>query len=100
MVTVFIPSQETPGSENIILDHEIKTHDCWVAEVDFLCETNNERTVSATAPHKKSMNNLHIELRHHSKTITHATARALGIQVTSAFKPCEDSLWVMPSNTP
>ena len=36
------------------------------------------------------MNNLHIELRHPSVTITHAVAQAYGIQVTGTFKPCED----------
>ena len=75
---------------NIILDCRIKTHDGWVAGVNFLRDSNNERAVSVTALHKKNINDLHIELGHPSKTITHITAKALGIQVTGMFEPCED----------
>ena len=45
---------------------------------------------SATAPCKKNINDLHVELGNSSESITHATALALGIQVTSTFKLCED----------
>ena len=62
----------------------------WIAGVDFLWEANNKRAVSATALPKGNINDLHVELGHPSETITHATAKALGIQVTSTFKPCED----------
>ena len=77
-------------TDNIILDCWIKTCDSWVAGVDFLCKTNDERAVSATTLPKRNINNLHIELGHPSKTITHATVKALSIQVTSTFQPCED----------
>ena len=45
---------------------------------------------STTVPCKKNMNDLNIELGHPSKSITHSTAKTLGIQVTSKFMPCED----------
>ena len=79
----------TPSGD-IILDQRIKTRDSWVAGVSFLRDYNNERAVSVTALPKKNINNLHIELGHPSKTITHITAKALGFQVTGPFKPCED----------
>ena len=75
---------------NIILDCQIKTCNDWVAIVKFLCEFNNKMAQSADALPMKNINNLHIELGHPSKTITLTTAKALGIQVTSMFKPCED----------
>ena len=46
--------------------------------------------VLATALPKKNINDLHIELGHPSETITHDTAKALGIQVIVIFKPCKD----------
>ena len=45
---------------DIILDQQIKTCDGWVARVKFLCETGEERAQSATAPHKKNINDPHI----------------------------------------
>ena len=83
---------------NTILDHHIKTHDGWVTRVEFLHEFNNERKQSATAPPKKNINYLHIELKHTSKTITCATTEALNIQVTSTFKPCKDCTLGKASN--
>ena len=41
-------------------------------------------------PCKKNIKNLHVALGYPSESITHATAKAFGIQVTSTFKPCED----------
>ena len=76
--------------DNIILDHQIKTHNGWVAKDNFLHETNNKRAASATATPQKNINDLHIEAEHPSKTITHAIAEALGIQLTGTFKPWED----------
>ena len=35
---------------NIILDCQIKTHDGWVARVEFLQKTSDKRAQSATAP--------------------------------------------------
>ena len=75
---------------DIILDCQVKTHDGWVAGVNFLCKANNERAVSATALPKQNINDLHVELGHASEAITQATTKALGIQVMGAFKPCED----------
>ena len=64
---------------NIILDCQIKNHDGWVARLEFVWKINDERAQSAMAPHKKNMNNLHVELSHPSESITHATTKALGI---------------------
>ena len=75
---------------DFILDHLIKTHDGLVAGVKFLWETNDKWAQSATAPHKKNINDLHIELGHPSKSITHATTKIMCIQVIVTFKPCED----------
>ena len=58
---------------NIIFDHQINTHDRWVTGVDFFCEADNERAVSATALPKKNVNNLHVELGHPSEAITQST---------------------------
>ena len=79
----------TPISD-IILDHQIKTNNSWVTKVNFLCEANNERAVSATVLYKRNVYNLHIELGHLSETITKDITKALGIQVTGAFKSCKD----------
>ena len=46
-----------------------------------------------TATCKKNINDLHAELYHPSESITHATTKAMGILVTSVFKPCEDCIW-------
>ena len=73
---------------NNILDCCIKAHDGWVARVEFLCETNDEKAHFATSSYTKNINDLHSKLGHPSKSITHATAKAIGIQVTSTFKPC------------
>ena len=75
---------------NIRLDHQIKTCNGWVAGVDFLWASNDERAVSATAPFKRNVNDLHIELGHPSEAITRSTTNGLGIQVTGMFKPCKD----------
>ena len=75
---------------DIILDIWIKTHDGWVAGVNFLCETDEERVQSTTASCKKNINDLHIELGHPSKSVTCTTTKDMGIQVTSTFKLCED----------
>ena len=65
-------------------------HDGWIVGIKFLQEISQERAQSATALHKKNINVLHVELGYFFKAITHATAKALGIQLTSAFKPSED----------
>ena len=41
-------------------------------------------------PLQKDVNNIHAKLGHLSKSITHVTAKAMSIQVTGIFKPCED----------
>ena len=51
---------------------------------------HNEKTQTATTLCKKNINNLHVELRHPSETITHATAKALSIKVINTFQLCED----------
>ena len=79
----------TPTGE-IIIDCRIKTQNSFVAGVDFLHKANNERAVSATALPKRNINNLHIELGHPSETITHATTKALDIQVIGIFQPWKD----------
>ena len=65
-------------------------HDGWVAVVEFLWESSQERAQSATALDKKNINDLHLKISHPSESITHATAKAMGIQVTGTFKLCED----------
>ena len=75
---------------DIVLDCQIKTCNGWVAEVDFLDKANNERAVSATTLPKKNINNIHVDLGYPSENITQATTKALGIQVTGTFKPCEE----------
>ena len=75
---------------NIILDCQIKTRDGWVAGVNFMQASCDEKAVSATAIPKKNVNNLHVKLGHQLETITWSTAKATGIQVTGMFKPCED----------
>ena len=75
---------------NIILDCQIKTHNGWVVRVKLSQETHEKREQTAMAPLKKNINNLQVELGHPSKSITHATAKALDIEITSTFKPYED----------
>ena len=75
---------------NIILDHKIKTQNGWVAGNDFLWESKHEEAQSPAAPCKKNNKDLHFELWHPSESIIHASAKALGFQVTATFKPCEN----------
>ena len=76
----------TPNG-NIIFDCWIKTCNGWVAGVDFLWASIDNRALSATALPKQNVNNLHIELGHPSEAITISIAKALGIQVTGTFSP-------------
>ena len=62
---------------DIILDCQIKTHDDWVARVEFLQENSDERAQSDTVPCKKNINDLDIELGHPSDTITHVLLKPL-----------------------
>ena len=87
----------TPTGD-IILDCQIKTCNSWVAGVDFLRDSNNERAVSAKALPKRNINDLQVESGHPYETITHSTAKALSIQVTGKFKPCEDCALGKASN--
>ena len=75
---------------NIIIDCGINFHDSFVTVVNFLHEAKNERAASATALTKRNTIDIYIELGHPPETITHATTKALVIQVTSIFKPCEN----------
>ena len=75
---------------NIILDCQIKTYDGWVTRVKFIWEISDDRAQSATAPCKKNINNLHVELCHPSISIIPATTKAMGIQVIGNFKQHED----------
>ena len=79
----------TPNS-NIFLDRQIKTHDSWVAGVDFLRNVNDKKAVSATALIKRDINDLHAELSHPLEAITRSTAKNFNIHVTGIFKTCED----------
>ena len=74
---------------NIILDCQTKTHNDLVAGVDFLCKANDKKAQLTIVPPKKNIYNLHVELGHPSKIITHAATKALSIQVTGTFNPCE-----------
>ena len=78
---------------NLILDCCIKTHDCWIAGVEFLQETGQEMVQLTNALPPKNVNSIHAKLGHSSKVIVHTTAKSMGIQVTGTFKPCEDCAW-------
>ena len=59
---------------------------CW-SQISL----KNERwkgTISC-CPLQENINELHVELSHPSESITHATIKAMNIQVTGTFKPCE-----------
>ena len=75
---------------NTVLDCRIKTHDGWVAGVDFLQNVINKKALSATDLIKRDINDLHVELGHPSEAIKRSTAKNFNIQVTGTFKPCED----------
>ena len=91
-----IPSNEannivvTTPIGNIVLDCRIKIHDGWVAGVNFLRNVIDKKAVSATAHIKRDINNLHVELGHPLEAITRSTAKNFNIQLTRAFKLCED----------
>ena len=61
----------------------------WVAGIEFLCKTSQERAQSTTAHNKKNINNLHVELGQPLEVITNATTKSMGIQLTISFKLCE-----------
>ena len=73
----------------IILDVKSRILTVWSPASNFY-KKYNKRAKSATAPCRKNINDLHVKLRYPSESITCATAKALGIQVTSMFKLCED----------
>ena len=75
---------------DIALDHQIMTHDDWVARIKFLHENNQEKTQCITAHKNININDLHVELAHPSKVITNATTKSICIQVAGTFKLCED----------
>ena len=75
---------------NIILDCQIKTHDGWVAGVNFSRNAINKKAGTATALIKRDINDLHVELGHSSEAIMRSSAKNFGIQVTGMFRPCED----------
>ena len=75
---------------DIVLDRRIKTCDGWVAGVNFFRISINKKAVTAAALIKQNIKNLHVELGHLSEAITRSTAQYFGIQVTGAFRPCED----------
>ena len=75
---------------NFILDRRFKTHDGWVAGVDFMQASYDEKAVSATAIPKKNINDLHVKLGHPLEAVTQSTAKTFGIQFTGTFMPCED----------
>ena len=79
----------TPSGD-IILDCQIKTHDDWVAGVNFLWDSINKRAISATALIKQNINNLHVDVGHPSEAIMRSTTKSLRIQITGTFNPCED----------
>ena len=66
-----------PSYGNIILDHQIKTCDGWVAGVPFLQETSQRRAQSATNLCKRHFNDLHVEVSHPSKHVNHVTQKPL-----------------------
>ena len=82
----------------IILDCQIKARNSWVAGVKFLCKAHDEMAVFATALPKKNVSNLYIELSHPSKTITLATTKALGIQISVPSNHVKIVPWLRPSN--
>ena len=75
---------------NIILDCCIKIHDSWIARVEFLQETGKERAQLAINFNRKDINDLHAELGHLFKAITHTTTKSMCIHLTGSFKLYED----------
>ena len=69
----------------------IKTHDGWETGFEFLGETTDKRAHSTTAPCKKIIIDLNVELGHPSVSITLAITKILGIPVTGIFKLSGDS---------
>ena len=82
---------------NIIINNCIKTCDDRAAWVKFLQKTNDEGVQSANAPHKKNINDLHVEFGHPSQSITHATAKALGSKSLVLSSCVKIVLWAQPS---
>ena len=52
---------------NIAIDHSIKTHDGWVARVEFFWDIGHKRGQLANAFTKKNINNLHAKLGNSSE---------------------------------
>ena len=75
---------------NIILGCQIKTHDYWIARVEFFQETGHERSQLVRSSTEKDIYVLHIDLGHPSKVITYENGREMGLHLTGIFKPHED----------
>ena len=87
-------------SGNIILNCQIKICHGLVTGVKILQEMNDERAQLATAPCKKNINDLHIELGHPFESNTHATVKALISKSPVLSNHMKIVLWVKPSNKP
>ena len=73
----------------MMLYHQIKIHDGWVAKVEFLHEISPEQAhlaKSTIQPKQKDINILHADLGYPLQVITHATGRAIGLHLTGPFK--------------
>ena len=81
-----IAIQSTEG--DIILDNQIKTHDSWVAKVEFLQGIGLKRAQEAMSLIQKDINIVHADIGNPSEVITHDTGRAMGLYLTDTFKPC------------
>ena len=70
----------------------IKTHDDWVARVEFLHEIGPELAQLAkfpAQPQQEDINVLHEEFGYHSEEITLTTGRAVWLHLTGIFNSCE-----------
>ena len=87
-----------------MLDHRIKTRDGWVAAVNNICERTSKLAhvlKGGLIIHRdqagilmtqlfKDVDELHIEIENPLDAITRSMGKAMGLQLTSMFKTCED----------
>lgn len=80
-----------PDGSTISFDRRLKTKDGWVGGVDIvpIAESGKAENIKAKSIH---VNDLHEQLSHPDEATTRQTGRAMGLNVTGSFKPCEACL--------
>eukprot|EP00956_Cyclotella_meneghiniana_P039716 scaffold177807_cov69-Cyclotella_meneghiniana.AAC.1 len=80
-----------PDGSTVSFNRRLKTKDGWVGGVDIISIAESGKA-ETTKTKSINVNDLHEQLSHPDETTTRLTGRALGLNVTGSFQPCEGCL--------